>query len=52
MNINEFYFKVIARIYYYVNRSWSGKITVSELKQSNLLSVRINKKLFFFLYNY
>lgn len=30
---------VIARIYYYVNRSWSGKITVNELKQSNFLTV-------------
>ncbi|XP_076246690.1 uncharacterized protein LOC143186796 [Calliopsis andreniformis] len=30
---------VIARIFYCVNRSWSGKISVSELRRSNLLSV-------------
>ncbi len=30
---------VIARIYYTVNRSWSGKITLMELKRSNFLSV-------------
>ncbi|XP_047738848.1 serine/threonine-protein phosphatase 2A regulatory subunit B'' subunit beta-like, partial [Hyalella azteca] len=30
---------VIARIYYCVNRSWSGKITAAELRRSNLLSV-------------
>jgi serine/threonine-protein phosphatase 2A regulatory subunit B'' len=30
---------VIARIYYTVNRSWSGKITLTELKRSNFLSV-------------
>jgi len=32
---------VIARIYYSVNRSWSGKITASELRRSNLLQVEI-----------
>ena len=26
--------QVIARIFYEVNRSWSGKITVSELRRS------------------
>ncbi|XP_037925087.1 uncharacterized protein YMR317W isoform X3 [Hermetia illucens] len=30
---------VIARIFYSVNRSWSGKITVPELRRSNLLQV-------------
>lgn len=30
---------VIARIYYTVNRSWSGKITLTELKRSNFLQV-------------
>ncbi|RWS12194.1 protein phosphatase PP2A-like protein [Dinothrombium tinctorium] len=30
---------VIARIYYCVNQSWSGRITVSELRKSNFLSV-------------
>ena len=30
---------VIARIFYSVNRSWSGKITVAELRRSNLLQV-------------
>jgi serine/threonine-protein phosphatase 2A regulatory subunit B'' len=30
---------VIARIFYSVNRSWSGKITTSELRRSNLLDV-------------
>jgi serine/threonine-protein phosphatase 2A regulatory subunit B'' len=30
---------VIARIYYVVNRSWSGKITLTELKRSNFLDV-------------
>ncbi|XP_044739382.1 uncharacterized protein LOC123300788 isoform X2 [Chrysoperla carnea] len=30
---------VIARIFYCVNRSWSGRISISELRRSNLLSV-------------
>lgn len=30
---------VIARIFYSVNRSWSGKISISELKKSDLLEV-------------
>ncbi|XP_018562139.1 serine/threonine-protein phosphatase 2A regulatory subunit B'' subunit beta isoform X3 [Anoplophora glabripennis] len=30
---------VIARIYYCVNRSWSGKISIPELRRSNLLSI-------------
>lgn len=30
---------VIARIYYCVNRSWSGRITVTELRKSNLMEV-------------
>lgn len=30
---------VIARIYYNVNRSWTGKITIPELRKSNLLDV-------------
>ena len=29
--------QVIARIFYCVNRSWSGRITVAELRRSNLL---------------
>ncbi|CAG0917755.1 unnamed protein product [Notodromas monacha] len=39
----EFHFRyvrtVIARIYYCVNRSWSGRITLPELRRSNLLQV-------------
>jgi serine/threonine-protein phosphatase 2A regulatory subunit B'' len=31
--------QVIARIYYCVNRSWSGRITLPELSRSNLLNV-------------
>lgn len=30
---------VIARIFYSVNRSWSGKITIPELRRSDLLQV-------------
>lgn len=30
---------VIARIYFCVNKSWTGKINLSELRQSNLLAV-------------
>lgn len=30
---------VIARIFYTVNRSWSGRITIPELRRSNLLQV-------------
>ncbi|XP_011701436.1 PREDICTED: serine/threonine-protein phosphatase 2A regulatory subunit B'' subunit beta-like [Wasmannia auropunctata] len=30
---------VIARIFYCVNRSWSGKISIAELRRSNLLAV-------------
>ena len=30
--------KVIARIFYNVNRSWSGQITLAELRHSNLLA--------------
>ncbi|KAK9754407.1 EF-hand domain pair [Popillia japonica] len=30
---------VIARIFYNVNRSWSGKITIPEIRRSNLLNV-------------
>ena len=34
-----FYFlQVIARIFFVVNRSWSGLITLSELRKSNLLA--------------
>jgi len=36
---------VIARIFYSVNRSWSGKITISELKRSDLLEVSQSKVL-------
>jgi len=31
--------KVISRIYYCVNRSWSGRIVLPELRKSNLLQV-------------
>lgn len=31
--------QVIARIFYTVNRSWSGKITIPELRRSNFLQV-------------
>ncbi|GFS77990.1 hypothetical protein NPIL_291001 [Nephila pilipes] len=40
---------VIARIYYCVNRSWSGKLTAPELRKSNFLQVVCNvaiKKVF------
>ncbi|KAK5647048.1 hypothetical protein RI129_005512 [Pyrocoelia pectoralis] len=30
---------VIARIFYCVNRSWSGRITIPELRRSNLLNI-------------
>lgn len=30
---------VIARIFYNVNRSWTGRITLPELRRSNLLQV-------------
>lgn len=30
---------VIARVYYNCNRSWSGKLTVQELRRTNFLSV-------------
>lgn len=30
---------VIARIFYCVNRSWSGRVTIPELRRSNLLNV-------------
>lgn len=33
---------VIARIFYTVNRSWTGRITVPELRRSNLLQVRFH----------
>jgi serine/threonine-protein phosphatase 2A regulatory subunit B'' len=31
--------QVISRIYFCVNRSWSGRITVPELRKSNFLQV-------------
>ena len=31
--------QVIARIFYCVNRSWSGRITIPELRKSNFLAV-------------
>ena len=33
--------QVIARIFYEVNRSWSGKITVSELRRSRYVTTLI-----------
>lgn len=35
----EMSLQVIARIFYCVNRSWSGRITSSELRKSNFLAV-------------
>lgn len=35
-----FMLQVIQRIFYTVNRSWSGKITLTELRKSNFLQVR------------
>ena len=32
-----FFLQVIARIFYVVNRSWSGKISLSELRRSSFL---------------
>lgn len=34
-----FVLQVIQRIFYTVNRSWSGKITLTELRKSNFLQV-------------
>lgn len=34
-----FPFQVIARIFFSVNRSWSGRITIPELRKSNFLAV-------------
>jgi hypothetical protein len=31
--------QVIVRIFYSVNRSWSGRITAAELRQANFLQV-------------
>lgn len=42
---------VIARIFYSVNRSWSGKISISELKKSDLLEVSC-KQIFSFTFTY
>ena len=33
----SYLFQVIARIFFVVNRSWSGLISLSELRRSNLL---------------
>lgn len=35
----SFWGQVIARIFYCVNRSWSGKLTASELRKSNFLEI-------------
>ena len=35
----SFKFQVIARIFYCVNSSWTGRITVPELRNSNFLQV-------------
>ena len=37
MKINVLLFQVIARIFFVVNRSWSGLISLGELRRSNLL---------------
>lgn len=44
-------FQVIQRIFYNVNRSWTGRITCSELRKSNFLQVHVTKitLCFFFL---
>jgi hypothetical protein len=34
---------VVARVYYNCNRSWSGKLTVQELRRSNFLSVEYSQ---------
>jgi hypothetical protein len=36
--LKEANFQVIARIFYTVNRSWSGRISVSELRRSSFLA--------------
>ena len=36
-----FYFQVIARIFYCINRSWTGRITIQEMRKSNFLQVRL-----------
>ena len=36
---NLAHLQVIARIFYCVNRSWSGRITIPELRKSNFLAV-------------
>lgn len=36
---SRYIYTVIARIYYCVNRSWSGKISIPELRRSNLLNI-------------
>lgn len=36
---NGVMFQVIARIFYCVNRSWSGRISIPELRRANLLQV-------------
>lgn len=43
---------VIARIYYNVNRSWTGKITLAELRRSNLLDVSGLNSLLMFIFNF
>lgn len=42
---------VIARVYYCCNRSWSGKLTVQELRRSNFLSVIVFLFTIDFMYN-
>lgn len=42
-------FQVIQRVFYNVNRSWTGKITCSELRKSNFLQVFIHILCIFFL---
>lgn len=40
-------FQVIQRVFYNVNRSWTGKITCSELRKSNFLQVCIHIRCIF-----
>ena len=42
-------FQVIARIFYCVNSSWTGRITVPELRNSNFLEVSYTQDVVFWL---
>ena len=38
-NLNEPLFQVISRIFYSINRSWSGRISLPEFRRSNFQQV-------------